>query len=75
MVAMLSSVWSAEYYEAYEEGGAVPRHASHHDRGAENDAVLRQLAGVEPYAAGAVQQAEPLLDLSCEELQSRLRQL
>ena len=53
----------------------MPRHASHHDRGAESDAVLRQLAGVEPYAAGAVQQAEPLLDLSCEELQSRLRQL
>ena len=53
----------------------MPRHAKHHDRGAEEDAVLRRLAGVEPYPADAVQQAEPLLELSCEELQSRLRQL
>ena len=63
---------SAEYYKAHEQDGSVPRHAKHHDRGDEDDALLRQLAGVEPYPAHAVHQAEPLLQLSCEQLESRL---
>ena len=61
----------AEYYQTNsgEKGGA--RHITHRDRGAEEDTLARQLAGVQPYPADSVWRDRPLLELSLEELQQQ----
>ena len=43
-------------------------------RGNEEDALCRQLAGVAPYPASAIQRQDALLDLSEQQLQALLVQ-
>ena len=68
-------VHAAEYYEAHDNGRQVPRHVTHKSRGDEEDALARQLAGVQPWPAGSVWRAKPLLECSLDELRQQGAQM